>query len=655
MRFSIAFVLAVLFACYGELLAGQPRPTKDLPSSGLSSPPGGFDIAAWEARRYQALSNWPPAETSPPVDITHYDLDLTFGLLDTTVSGQATITMAWKNAASNVLHLDLVGLTATAVRKSTGPALSYVQNAAGIDITVTPPPAANDMVTIEVDYGGHAQSFYVHPSASYTFTEPNGSRYWFPCRDIPWDKATLTLHGRVPVGNVLVSNGALLSTSTSGGFITYHWQETHPLATYLMCASISNYSFVSAPSPVTNLGWYVYPSHVTQAATAFQHVDEMMSFYNDTLIPYPFDKYVMCEANFGGGMEHQSATLIGQGIVTDGLNSEWITAHELAHQWFGDVVTLADWRNIWLNEGFATFYDAVWHENFYGAVKFAQRMQIFENNVVWWQANRPDFPIYDPPANHLFGWLEYYKAAWVLRMLRDLVGKPAFDAAVTDYLNAHKFGNATTADFQAVMETAYGSSLDWFFDQWIMTGTGRPQLTYVPIYSPTATGWLVQLDITQTQSVPTTYRLPLEARITTTAGNVIVNGWIEDRHEVLAFPVADQPLAVALDPDNKILGEVTQGSATGIPEQTETFPSLRAFPNPFRGSTQFEVPTNATSHALDILDLQGRKVREILLQEGSGWVNWDGQDDAGRMVPAGVYFARLRQGGPTLRLIRLKG
>jgi aminopeptidase N len=635
------------------LIAGTSEATKPAPTKDLGPPQNQFDLPAWEAQRYQALSNWPPAETNPPVDITHYDLDLTFSLADTTVSGTATITLTWKNAATNILHLDLVGLTATSVRKATGPNLAYTQTSAGLDITVTPAPALNEVVTLKIDYGGKSQAFYVYASASYTFTEPNDSRYWFPCRDVPWDKATLDMHGRVPQGNTLVSNGALLSSSTSGGWTTYNWQETHPLATYLMCASISNYAYVTTPSTVTTLGWYVYPSHTSQAATAFQHLGDMISFFNNTLIPYPFDKYVMCESNLGGGMEHQSATLMGDVIVTAGLGYEWITAHELAHQWFGDTVTLADWRNIWLNEGFASFFEAVWEEHFYGSARFDQRMQIFENNVINWQGSHTDHAIYDPPQNNLFSTMEYDKAAWVLRMLRDLVSKPVFDGAITAYLQAHKFGNASTQDFQAAMEAAYGSSLSWFFDQWVMTGTGRPQLVYVPIFSSTSTGWLAQIDIKQVQSAPTTYRLPLEARITTTTGDVLVTGLIQNRHDVLAFPLASQPLSVVLDPSNKILGEVTQGSTSGVPDDGQAIKALRAFPNPFRGSTRFEVPSDTSSRGLEIIDVQGRRVRDILLQEGTGWLNWDGQDDSGHPVPPGVYFGRLKNRAPAVRLIRL--
>ena len=615
-----------------------------------------FDIAAWEARRYRGLSNWPPAEANLPVDAVHYDLNLTFGLADTTITGTATITLVWGGDPGNILHLDLVGLTTTAVKKPNGGPYPYFQDADGIDITVNPAPLPGDTVRVAIDYHGHpTRSFYVTPSASYTFTEPDGSRAWFPCRDVPWDKATLALHGRVPSGKTLVSHGVLESTSSAGGFVTYHWREDHPLATYLMAAAISAYSQITAPSPVTPLGWYVYPGHVSVAAASFQNLAAMIAFYDTSLAPYPFDKYVMCEANFGGGMEHQTATLMGEGIVTGGSANEWITAHELAHQWFGDYVTMADWRHIWLNEGFATFYEAVWQENFYGPAKFAQRMQSYEANMEsWWATHPTDYPILDPPPSQLFSWVEYYKAGWVLRMLRDLVGKPSFDAAVRNYLSAHAFGNARTADFQAAVESQYGAALDWFFDQWVVSGTGRPQLAYVPVYTQIASGWLVQLDIRQVQTSPTTYRLPLEVRITTTAGVTTPSAWVEERHQVLGFPVSSEPLAVMLDPENKILGEMIPGSPTGV-DVAPPPAALRAFPNPFRGAVRLQTFPAATPGMVEMFDVSGHKLRELPLAPGEISVVWDGRDETGRAAPPGAYFLRLRGRGTAVRVIRLEG
>src|SRR5262249_39759072 len=184
-------------------------------------------------------------------------------------------------------------------------------------------PARGDTVQVAIDYGGHPTSgFYAYPEVAYTLSEPEDARGWFPCRDVPWDKATLSLHGHVPADRVLIGNGVLDSASASGTGRGYHWREDPPIATYLISAAISNYASVSAPSSVTPLGWNVYPAHATAADSSFRDLPEMVAFFDSTLAPYPFDKYVMCEASIGGGMENQSATLIGSFVVTGGARFE---------------------------------------------------------------------------------------------------------------------------------------------------------------------------------------------------------------------------------------------------------------------------------------------------------------------------------------------
>ena len=663
LRFALALSCSFLLAAVTSagtatsLQPGPDRPGKDwhpadrvvpdgtLPPSG----PAGFDIAAWEAHRFGPLSNWPPAEDDPAVDVLRYDLDLAFGLEDTTIAGTATITLVWGSNPDDTLRLDLADLTVSAVRDGDGVPLAFTRTGDRLLVVVSPPPVRGDTVTVAVEYGGHPSAgFYVKPDASYTFTEPEDSRYWFPCRDVPWDKATLSLHGRVPAGKKLVGNGVLDSTTVAGGDLVYHWREDHPLATYLMAAAISDYAEVVPPYSVTPLTWYVYPSDTSAAATAFQNVDRMVAFFDSLLAPYPFDKYAMCEADFGGGMEHQSCTLMADFIVTAGLGYEWITAHELAHQWFGDLVTLADWRHIWLNEGFATFYEAVWQEDFYGPERFDQRMQTFQDHVFTWEDNYGDHPILDPPPSNLFGWLEYYKGAWVLRMLRDLMGREAYNAGVRDYLAAHAYGNADTDDFRQAMEARYGQPLDWYFDQWLL-GTGHPELTYVPMFSSWEDGWLVQISVTQTQESPTVFRFPLEVRIATVAGDTLVTGWVESDYEVLHFQVPDEPLSVELDPANKLLDEHTEGATTaaaGIPP-AQAF----AWPNPFRSRLWIRsAPGAGPERRIEIFDVSGRRVRVL---SGAGPQVWNGTDEGGRRLPPGTYFVRGREPGEAARVVLL--
>jgi aminopeptidase N len=640
----IPFLVLAAPAATGSSETGPLVPGKDIS-------PYALDPSQWEGGRVRALATWPDAEDDPPVDVLHYDLDLSFDVVAAGLGGTASVTARWRHDTTNDLRLDLVSLPVFQVRHGLGYPLSFLQDTTGLTITVLPPPQTGDTVTVEVDYGGiPAQHFYVG-TASYTFTEPEGSRYWFPCVDVPWDKATLSLSGKVPSTLTLVSNGALDSTTVEGDSTTYHWREDHPLATYLMAAAISDYVEVPWASSVAPLSWFVYPADETASKNAFKNVADMLAYYDQLLVPYPFDKYTMCEANFGGGMEHQTCTLMGEVIVQGGLTYEWITAHELAHQWFGDLVTTKGWGHIWLNEGFASFYDVVWHEAFYGEAAFHQRMQLMETNIETWLGKPAniDHPVADPPIESTFSTIVYQKGAWVLRMLRDVVGRSTFDAAVIDYLNAHAFGNAETADFIAAVEAQHGESLAWFFDPWLY-GTGKPHLLYETTFSHLPSGWRAQIEVRQAQA-GTRFRIPLEVLVTTTGGEVRTTHWVEGDRTVVSIPTADQPLSVTLDPDNKLLGDAVETALVGIPEAPAPSPALAAWPNPFRTNVRLALGDLAAGSAVDIFDIRGRRVQR--LKATGPELSWDGRDASGSVVAPGAYFVRVRDSGAVLRIVRL--
>ncbi len=649
--FALPLILVASLAG-GAIGPQHPEPDKQEASVRSPGPSGGLDIAAWEGHRLSPLSNWPPAETDPAVDVLHYDLAVTFGVADTTLNGTATLTLVWGSQPNNVLHLDLIGLAASAVRDGGGSPLAYAQNGSGIDITVVPAPVRGDTVAVAVDYGGHTfqQGFYVFLNASYTFTEPEDSRYWFPCRDVPWDKATLTMHGRCASIYKLVSNGVLDSTTVDGAWTTYHWHESHRLATYLMAAAISNYTPVAAASTVTPLTWYSYPGDATAAANTFKYVPNMVAFFDTLLAPYPFDKYSMCESNLGGGMEHQTCTLMASFVFTSGHTYEWVAAHELAHQWFGDYVTLADWRHIWLNEGFATFYEAVWQESFYGAATFDARMLNAQNLVFNAENTGHDHPIVDPPINSEFSNIVYYKGAWVLRMLRDLLGRDTYNQAIRDYLAAHAYGNADTDDLRTAMEARYGQSLQWYFDQWLL-GTGHPRINYYANYYPNANGYDAFVDLRQVQT-GTVFRFPLEIRFTGGGGaDTTVTGWVSDVHEVLHFALGFQPGALVLDPSNKLLDSHTETVPTGVAEVAPPPNPVRAWPNPFASRLHLSAAPGALGR-VEIYDVQGRLVR-TLRPAGAADAAWDGTGDDGRRLPPGAYFLRAPSAGRAVRVVLL--
>ncbi len=234
-------------------------------------------------------------------------------------------------------------------------------------------------------------------------------------------------------------------------------------------------------------------------------------------------------------------------------------------------------------------------------------------------------------------------------MLRNLMGKAPFDAGVTDYVNAHAFGAATSADFQAAMEPHYGASLQWFFDQWLY-GKGHPKLYYTPMYAQIGDQWLVQIVARQMQTSGTIFRYPLEVRITTTAGDTLVTGWIESQNQVLAFPVSAAPVSVALDPANKMLDENFLDATTSV---EPILPArLSAWPNPFRD--RLNLAGAAPRVAIDVFDVRGRRVRS-LSTGAAGDLVWDGRDASGMRLAPGAYFLRPAGSLAAMRVVLLPG
>lgn len=617
---------------------------------------GADPTARWQDRRNLPGSNWPLPDPNPVFDVLHYDIDVTFNVDPKYVSGVVTLDVRWLDPAVSTLRLDVKELSILKATLEDGLELPFTQDETGVTVELPTAPLTEETVRVAVSYvGSPSRGFHTGQSTPHTFTEPNDSRYWFPCRDVPWDKATLTLHGRVAANMKLVSNGILEKEETTDDGRVFHWREDHPISTYLVSVAISSeFVAIEAQSDVVPMTWHVWSWDEQAARTAFQNVPAMMDFYDAHLHPYGFDKYDQVEAVFGGAMEHQSITLFGNQLIQGHPQWEWVHAHELAHHWFGNLVTLDNWREVWLNEGFATFYDAVWHEDFYGAESFAARMQVFETSVLNAEGSSASarHTIYDPPPSQHFGPLVYRKGAWVLRMLRDLMGREPFDAAIRDYLQTHAYGNATTGDLQAAMEGRHGEPLDWFFDQWIYYGIGSPTLEVVPRTEREGSGWRFSLTLTQLQSFPSSYyRFPLDLRIVLPSETIEVTEWVEaQRQNVFTYDVPEIPTGFAVDPENRMLGSSrissTPSLATARPEPTE----LSAWPNPFRGSLQLALPPGATG--VEVFDVRGRLVRR--LPGHNDRVTWDGKNDAGRVTAPGIYFVRVDGSPHAVRVNRLR-
>jgi aminopeptidase N len=278
----------------------------------------------------------------------------------------------------------------------------------------------------------------------------------------------------------------------------------------------------------------------------------MLEFYTNLIGPFPYEKLALVQSSTRfGGMENSSAIFFDEKAF-DGTGSlEPTVAHEIAHQWFGDSVSQTDWHDLWLSEGFATYFGNLFFERSVGREELMKRMRADRDNYI--NRNREQSrPIRDPSITELpklLNAFNYDKGAWVLHMLRGVIGDAAFFAGIRDYYASHRDGNASTADLRTIMERHSGRPLDWFFRQWI-DQPGHPVF---------ATKWTwrdgrVLIDVAQTQP-GTVFRTPAVIEIRDSAGSRRESVLIDERHERFAIECDVRPDEVVLDPDEWILRE----------------------------------------------------------------------------------------------------
>ena len=308
----------------------------------------------------------------------------------------------------------------------------------------------------------------------WTLSEPYGARDWWPCKDDPSDKAdSMDIIISLPDDQIPVSNGLLINEVEIGdGKKKYHWKEKYPISTYLVSITTYPYRFwsdnyISPQNDTMPIDFYVYPNHYDMTYNNYLKTKEMITIFSEKFGEYPFinEKYGHVEFNRAGGMEHQT-------ISSMGGHSEWLIAHELAHQWWGNLVTCASFNHIWLNEGFARFGEALWQEEKYGVGAYRD----------FWSAHAyygPGTVYVENPTStsEIFnGNLSYNKAGWVLHMLRGILGDSIFFDVLKSYAtnDSLAYNAVTTEKFQNVSEYISGLELDYFFDQWIY-GEGYPK------------------------------------------------------------------------------------------------------------------------------------------------------------------------------------
>jgi len=349
-------------------------------------------------------------------------------------------------------------------------------------------------------------------SLIYNINEPDYASTWFPCNDILTDKASYDFYLTNTSSQVSVSNGSLIEKYDNNGRTTYHWKTSYEIPTYLVAIYSSDYkivhdNYITALGDTVPLQFYVLPDHLENAKLDFEEHPQILKVLSQLFGEYPFAKEKYGVAEFlwqNGAMESATITGIGSNFVTGAKMFNDIYIHEAAHHWWGNCVSPMSWKDIWLNEGFATYAEALYDEVVFGKAALFSNMH---NNF------GIDFEgtLYDPGDN-LFSSKVYKKGAWVLHMLRWEVGNDDFFTILHQYFELYKFKNASTHDFKKVCEDVSKKDLSKFFEQWVYVGENVPIINYRWKIKQDEDSTYLVLNLRQVQKGDTEYHFPVEVK-----------------------------------------------------------------------------------------------------------------------------------------------
>lgn len=519
-------------------------------------------------------------------DAQHYRIELRFDRSVGEITARTTVRVRPLGEAMSRLQLDAENLKFTSVVDGDGAPLRYRTVPGSVIVDLGRIAGVGSDVTVTFNYTAKPKkgiyfippgSFNGRPRSAQIWTqgEPEEARHWFPAYDFPDDKATSEQIIRVESEDTVVANGSLVSETDHGdGTKTVHHRMDFPHSTYLVSFVVGRYEKRQRLYKSIPLTFFLYPGRTGLAEDVFAKTEGMMRiFENLTNVSYPFTKYDQTiVANFTfGGMENITATTladrdvsfaespIGAGLVED------LVSHELAHSWFGNLVTCRNWAELWLNEGMATFMEAAYRERAYGRDDYLRKIRQDVGEYLLDDMRRSAkhglYNLLARPDDSIFNSVVYKKGGAVVHTLRETVGDEAFWRALTLYLNRHAGKNVETTDFQRVFEETSGRDLGWFFRQWVY-GTGHPELRVSSSYSRSTKKLAIQVSQEHRAGglTPSSFRLPLEFAVQTSSGLLLLRGETRKPIETFVFDLPTIPKSVAVDPGLKIPLKIVKSS-----------------------------------------------------------------------------------------------
>ncbi|MFA8343000.1 MAG: M1 family aminopeptidase [Rhodothermaceae bacterium] len=496
------------------------------------------------------------------IDIIHYDLDINIFPDEKEIEGEVIITALAEKEAERIRLNFYDNMTIENLTLNSSP-VEFTHEDSGL--ILIPEEIPVDTFLISIKYSGTPLNIGL---SSFSFKQKNGNYVvsslneptyastWFPCNDKPDDKALLDIKITNYKNYTSVSNGVLVKEIVENDRKTSHWRSRYPTSTYLISINSGVYEKISdqyiSGKDTMEVSYFVFPEDVKAAEKDFYQTPEMIEVFSKMFGEYPFirEKYSIVEFLWqSGAMENQTITAIGSNFVSGyGLFKD-ILIHELAHHWWGNAVGPKSWKDIWLNEGFATYSEALYFEAESGASSLQSTMF---NNMSF-----PDKRLYNPEG-YLLSSTIYDKGAWVLHMLRREVGSEKFFEILRNYFEKYKYKNASSFDFKAVCEETTGGNLEQFFKQWVFEGEERIELS-VEIDSENVNGkWKHRIKVSQEQNEKFEFPLDIELFSGKDGKSKKLSFRINSRDTVLIPDYSDKIEDYKVDPDHWLLAEISK-------------------------------------------------------------------------------------------------
>jgi aminopeptidase N len=509
----------------------------------------------------------------------------------------------------------------------------------------------------ELAYGYKGLRYELHGNQEpiiASLSTPYLAHYWWPCKDGPGDKADSvyiditipdTLINELPL--LAISNGLIENLIISNGKKTFQWRERYPIVPYYVMVAISNYRYIKqyydGIDGLTYFNEYlVFDEHLDEANVGVANLPEAINLFSNYFGDYPFknEKYGMTQLGFYGAIENQTNTIINN------MSLDWylVSVHELAHMWFGDMITCQTWNHAWLNEGFASYCEALWMEYTEGIEGYKEYISYFE------YYNRGKVYLEDDtdPLN-IFISIIYDKGAYTLHMLRGVLGDSLFFLSLKNYATNPEFmyGHATTEDFINICEETCNKEMNWFFDQWIYD---EKYPIYEYGYYQDKTTLETEVQINQIQSsfeYREVFEMPIQLKFNfIDTGDTLITVWNDQQFQTFTFDLAELIDSVEFDPNNWVLKKINM--VTGIIENTggivpNNFNLSQNYPNPFNPSTtiEFSLPKSEFV-SLKVYNILGEEITTIIskkLVAGNYTYHFDGSN-----LASGIYMYRIEAG-----------